>query len=67
MTPALAWALSIVVTGQMARELGSGRTARLVVGVVARFCLKFMAIRSLFSMDVLDHLWRTLANFILPR
>jgi len=62
--PALACALIIVVTGLMARELGGGRVSQLVAGVAALFTLDFMATGSIFSMDVLDHLWWALASLI---
>jgi len=65
--PALACALLVVLTGLMARELGGGRVAQIVAGVAAVFTLDFMATRSLFSMDVLDQLWWTLASLILLR
>ncbi len=65
--PALACALLIVVTGLMARELGGGRVAQLVAGVAALFTLDFMAAGSIFSMDVLDQLWWTLASLVLAR
>ncbi len=63
--PALACALLVVLTGLMARELGGGRVAQIVAGVAAVFTLDFMATGSLFSMDVLDQLWWTLASLIL--
>jgi 4-amino-4-deoxy-L-arabinose transferase-like glycosyltransferase len=63
--PALASALIVIVTGLMARELGGGRVAQFVAGVTALFTLNFMATGSLFSMDVLDQLWWTLASLIL--
>src|SRR5512135_1995290 len=59
--PAIACALIIVITGLIARELGGGRVAQLVAGVSALFTVDFMATGSLFSMDVLDQLWWTLA------
>jgi len=62
--PALACALLIVLTGLMARELGGGRMAQLVAGVAALFTLDFMATGSIFSMDVLDQLWWTLASLL---
>src|SRR5713226_7560047 len=65
--PALACALIIVVTGRMARELGGGRVAQLMAGIAALFCLDFMAIGSIFSMDVLDQLWWALASLIVAR
>jgi 4-amino-4-deoxy-L-arabinose transferase-like glycosyltransferase len=63
--PALASALIVIVTGLMARELGGGRVAQFVAGVVSLFTLNFMATGLLFSMDVLDQLWWTLASLIL--
>ncbi|MDQ2830699.1 MAG: glycosyltransferase family 39 protein, partial [Chloroflexota bacterium] len=63
--PALACALLVVLTGLMARELGGGRVAQIVAGVAALFTLDFMATGSIFSMDVLDQLWWTLASLIL--
>ena len=65
--PALACALIIVVTGLLARELGGGRGAQVVAGVAALFTLDFMAVGSIFSMDVLDQLWWVLAGLILAR
>ncbi len=65
--PALACAMTIVVTGLMARELGGGRLAQLVAGVAALFTLDFIGTGSLFSMDVLDQLWWALAGLILVR
>ncbi|MGI9061714.1 MAG: glycosyltransferase family 39 protein [Ktedonobacteraceae bacterium] len=65
--PALAVALIIVITGLMARELGGGRVAQLIAGVAALFTLDFMAVGSIFSMDVLDQLWWALASLILVR
>jgi hypothetical protein len=65
--PALACALIIIFTGLMARELGGGRISQLVAGVTALFTVNFMATGSLFSMDVLDQLWWSLASLILIR
>jgi 4-amino-4-deoxy-L-arabinose transferase-like glycosyltransferase len=65
--PALACALIIVLTGLMARELGGGRVAQVVAGTAAFFTVIFMATGSLFSMDVLDQLWWTLASLLLIR
>jgi hypothetical protein len=65
--PALASTLIVVVTGLMARELGGGRVAQVVAGMAALFTLNFMATGSLFSMDVLDQLWWTLASLTLVR
>ncbi|MGB8644182.1 MAG: glycosyltransferase family 39 protein [Anaerolineae bacterium] len=62
--PALACALIIVLTGLMARELGGGRVAQFVAGVTALFSVIFMVGGSIFSMDVLDQLWWTLASLI---
>jgi len=63
--PALTCALLVVLTGLMACELGGGRVAQIVAGVAALFTLDFMATGSIFSMDVLDQLWWTLASLIL--
>ena len=65
--PALACAALIVVAGLMARELGGGRVAQLVAGIAALFTVDFMATGSLFSMDVLDQLWWTIAALIVAR
>ncbi len=65
--PALACAAIVVVTGLMAAELGGGRVAQLVAGVAALFALDYIAAGSIFSMDVLDQLWWTLASYILLR
>jgi len=65
--PALACALLVVITGLMTRELGGGRVAQIVASVAALFTLDFMAIGSLFSMDVLDQFWWALASLILLR
>ncbi|HLJ67103.1 MAG TPA: glycosyltransferase family 39 protein [Chloroflexota bacterium] len=65
--PALACAAIIVITGLMARELGGGRVAQLVAATTAFFTVIFMATGALFSMDVLDQLWWTLAGLVLLR
>ena len=65
--PALACALIVAVTGLIARELGGGRMAQFVAGVTALFCVDFLAVGSLFSMDVLDQLWWALATLVLVR
>lgn len=65
--PALACAAIIVVTGLMARELGGGRMAQGVAGIVALFTLAFLATGSLFSMDVLDQLWWAVLSLLLLR
>src|SRR5437879_2284463 len=65
--PALAHALIIVSTGLLARELGGGRMAQLVAGTAALFTLGFLATGSLFSMDVLDQLWWSVASLIVAQ
>lgn len=65
--PALACALLIVITGLIARELGGGRVAQFIAGVAALFTLAYMAVGSIFSMDVLDQLWWAIACLIVAR
>lgn len=65
--PAAACALIIVASGLMARELGGGQVAQLVAGAAALFTIDFMATGSIFSMDVLDQLWWTLAALVVAR
>jgi hypothetical protein len=65
--PALAAAALVVVTGLMARALGGGRFAQGLAALAAMGAAIFMATGSIFSMDILDALWWTVAAFILIR
>lgn len=65
--PALAGACLVVVTGLMARELGGGRFAQALAALGTLVTAVFLATSSIFSMDILDALWWSLAAYIVIR
>jgi hypothetical protein len=64
---ALAASTIIIVTALMARELGGGRFAQSLAALASAVTVVFMATGSLFSMDVLDALWWSLAALVVIR
>ncbi len=65
--PALAGASLAFITGMMARELGGGRLAQALAALGTLVTLVFLATASIFSMDILDALWWSLAAFVVIR
>jgi len=65
--PALAGACLVFVTGLMARELGGGRFAQALAALGTLAAVVFLATASIFSMDILDALWWTMAAFVVIR
>jgi hypothetical protein len=65
--PAVASALLVLLAGLLARELGGGRTAQGMASLATLVAVGFLATGALFSMDVWDELWWTLAAYILAR
>jgi hypothetical protein len=63
--PAVAGALVVYLTGRIARELGGGRFAGLLAQTGALIAPVFLAIHSILSMNVFEHLWWTLAVYLL--
>ncbi len=63
--PAVCNALVIIFTGLMARELGGGRFAQGLAALATLICPVFLIIHHFFSMNCFDHLFWTLAVFIL--
>src|SRR5579864_7644145 len=63
--PALASSLLVVVSGLMARTLGGSRYAQAFAALATLATLTFLATGSLFSMDILDALWWSLAAWML--
>jgi hypothetical protein len=64
--PALAGAALVFVGGMIAKELGGGRTAQLLAAAGTLVTAQ-LAFSSIFSMDILDALWWTLASYLLIR
>ena len=65
--PAVAGAVIVVATGLMARELGGGRRAQGLAALSALVAPAFVGAGALFTMDVFDELWWTLAALVLLR
>lgn len=65
--PAVAGAAIVVVTGLMARELGGGRPAQTLAALCALVAPAFVGAAALFTMDIFDELWWTLAALVLLR
>ncbi len=64
---ALAASAIVIVTALMARELGGGRFAQSLAALGSAVLVVLMATGSLFSMDVFDALWWSLAALVLLR
>ncbi|HEX5416396.1 MAG TPA: glycosyltransferase family 39 protein [Chloroflexota bacterium] len=65
--PALAGGALVAVAGLSAREAGGGKPAQILAALGTLSALVFLATPSLFSMDVLDELWWTVAGYFLLR
>jgi 4-amino-4-deoxy-L-arabinose transferase-like glycosyltransferase len=63
--PAVAGALVIFLTGLIVRELGGKRSAIILAAVAVLIAPIFLGIDSILSMNAFDHLFWTLAAFIL--
>jgi hypothetical protein len=63
--PALAGALVLFLTGLIVRELGGKRTAILLAAVAVFIAPILLAINGILSMNAFDHLFWTLAAYIL--
>lgn len=64
--PALAGGALVFVAGMIAKELGGKRWAQ-ALSAVATLVTAQLALSSIFSMDILDALWWSLAAYILVR
>ena len=64
---ALAASAIVIVTALMARELGGGRLAQTLAALGSAVTVVFMATGSLFSMDIFDALWWSLAALVFMR
>jgi hypothetical protein len=65
--PALAAAGLVLLTGLLARELGGGRFAQGLAGLASLANIGYRVTGALFSMDVWDQLWWTLAAYLVIR
>jgi hypothetical protein len=63
--PAVAGAAVVLVTGLIARELGAGRFGRLLAQLAALVAPVFLAIHTILSMNVFEHLLWALAAYVL--
>jgi hypothetical protein len=63
--PALAVAALVIVSGLMARALGGSRYAQGLAALATCATVTFMATGSIFSMDILDALWWSLAAYVI--
>jgi 4-amino-4-deoxy-L-arabinose transferase-like glycosyltransferase len=64
---ALAGTALVVVTGLIAREMGGGRVAQGLAALATAVMVTFLAVGSLFTMDVFDELWWGLAVYVFVR
>lgn len=65
--PALAAGALVFVAGLIARELGAGRFAQALAALAALAAPDYLATGSIFSMDILDALWWTIAAYVIVR
>ncbi|HUY76380.1 MAG TPA: glycosyltransferase family 39 protein [Ktedonobacterales bacterium] len=65
--PALAAGALVFVAGLIARELGGGRFAQVLAALAALSAPVYLATGSIFSMDILDALWWTIAAYVIVR
>ena len=65
--PALLGAVTIVIAGLMAREMGGGRTAQGLAGLMALTTLVYLAICSFYSMNVIEVALWAVAMFVVLR
>lgn len=65
--PAVASAAIVVATGLMACELGGGHRAQGLAALAALVAPAFVGAGALFTMDIFDELWWTLAALVLLR
>lgn len=63
--PAVAGACVVLLTGLLARELGAGRFGRFLAQLAALIAPVFLAIHTILSMNVFEHLLWTLAVYTL--
>ncbi len=64
---ALAASAIVIVTALMARELGGGRFAQSLAALGSAVTVVFLATGSLFSMDIFDALWWSVAGLVFIR
>lgn len=65
--PALCAALTVFLTGWIARELGGGRFAQVLAALAAMLGPVYLVIDHFYSMNCFDHLFWALAAFVLIR
>jgi dolichyl-phosphate-mannose-protein mannosyltransferase len=65
--PALAGALIVLITAELAAELGAGLAARALAAMAVALGPIFLAASGLLTMDVFDQLWWALAALVLLR
>ncbi|MGH9789763.1 MAG: glycosyltransferase family 39 protein, partial [Candidatus Acidiferrales bacterium] len=65
--PALAGAAVVLVTGLIARELGAGRSGVFLAQMAALIAPVFLAIHTILSMNVFEHLFWALAVLVAVR
>jgi len=67
LVPALAHALTVLIVGRIARDLGGGRFALALACLAATLAPGFLSTASVYSMNALDLLFWTLAGWALVR